>query len=293
MADATAADTDTLHVIDPEPARPDLLVFECTGDVMPDGALLPPAAVVVETLAPGTDLRDVLDRGLPGTNGRRPDVVVTRDPDVLAYAARLDYYFSRTLPWNRTYLLFAPDADSTTAMPTIDDRDALAHDAVQADARGAVPPFPWLSDSSCITPANGARLQFPPVLGYDAGDPTARQLAERVVALTASGMRPAWMSVDLARGSWSIRPVPHDSIADALAAGRIGGGVTAKHEALPANTPLRETPMVCGAPGPVPPGYSAIPLIDSRAHVLVRRGSGAAFYIARNGQLWFTRRHAP
>jgi len=280
VADSAAAPVDTVHVIGP-PLRDGLPAStDCAGSPMP--ATTPPP-VVFDTLPAGTDLRDVLDRGLPGADGRRPDVVITRDPDVLAYAARRDDYTSRALPWDRTYALLAPAADSTPVALTAGERDALARDAVQADARGAEPPFPWAGDSSCTTPATAAR-NTAAVLGYAAGDPVARQLAERVVALAASGSRPAWIPPELARASLRIRAISSSSIEGALSAGTIAGAISAFY---------REPPFTCGEPGPVPPGYAAIPLVDSRAHVLVRRGSGVAFYIAHDGQLRFTRRPAP
>lgn len=281
VADTAVSPVDTVHVMGPPIRDLPFALMDCDGSPMP--ATTPPP-VVFDTLPAGTDLRDVLDRGLPGTDGRRPDVVVTRDPDVLAYAARRDDYTSRALPWSRTYALLAPSADSTAATPTAEERDALARDAVQADARGAEPPLPWTGDSSCITPATSVTPRGPAVLGYSAGDPIARQLAERVVALAASGQRPAWIAAALARASLRIRAVPSDSIDGALTAGTIAGAITAYY---------REPPLMCGELGPIPPGYAAIALVDSRAHVLVRRGSGAAFYIAHDGQLWFTRRPAP
>jgi hypothetical protein len=293
VADTTSvAGTDTVRIIDPEPMRDRGPALDCAGKPIPEAIPRPPD-LVVETLPPGTDLRDVLDGGLPGANGRRPDIVVTRDPDVLAYAAHLDDYFGHALPWNRTYVLIAADTESMPALPTADDRDALARDAVQGDARGARSPFPWLTDSVCLTPGSASGSRPPAILGYDARDPTARQLAERVLALATSGARPAWISAGLAGDAVRTRAIPHDSIAGELAGGRIIGAVTAEREALPADTLVREAPMHCGDPTSVPPGYAAVPLVDSRAHVLVRRGSGVAFFVTIDGRLWLTRRHAP
>ena len=58
-------------------------------------------------LPPGTDPRDALDRGIPGLALRRVDVLVTRDPDLLSYAARRAEYRSVALPWDLSYVLVA------------------------------------------------------------------------------------------------------------------------------------------------------------------------------------------
>jgi hypothetical protein len=120
------------------------------------------------------------------------------------------------------------------------------------------------------------------LLGYDTNDPTARQLAERVIALAGSSPRPEWIPAELSRaGAPDLRvlAVSTDSIADDLAAGRIAGAIAGYERDGWAACPTRAL-AYDGRPG--------IPLIDSRAHVLVRRGSGARFYIAHDGTLWFT-----
>ncbi len=72
--------------------------------------------IVTESPDPDADLRDVLDRGLPAAHAPRPDVVVTRDPIVLSYAARAPGYFTVTLPYDRTYVLVSADSDVAPAV---------------------------------------------------------------------------------------------------------------------------------------------------------------------------------
>jgi hypothetical protein len=68
-----------------------------------------------------------------------------------------------------------------------------------------------------------------------------------------------------------------------FATGRVAAAVIA----LP-----RDPRAQCGtANAPLP--WRGIPLVDSRAHVIVRRGSGAAFTIGADGSLRFMRMGAP
>ncbi|MDE3127837.1 MAG: hypothetical protein KGL38_07515, partial [Gemmatimonadota bacterium] len=184
------------------------------------------------------------------------------------------------LAWDRTYALLVPAADSTIAIPSPAERDEMARDAVQADVRGATLPLPWPGEGACPGPAGSPPANTPAVLAYAAGDAIARQLAERVVALASPGARPAWIPGWLARQMARTRPAPRDSIAALLATWRAGAAVTYF---------ARVPQFPCDSLGAVPPGYAAVPLVDSRAHALVRRGSGVAFYVTDDGGLRFVR----
>ncbi|MGH2634495.1 MAG: hypothetical protein ACRDG3_13900 [Tepidiformaceae bacterium] len=232
----------------------------------------------------GADLRDFLDRANPAPGAPQVDVLVTRNPDVLSYAAQLGTYRGVALPWDRTYVLVAPNFDSTTTIPTPAQRDALARDAVQADARGAQPPFWWEHDTTCATGAPRWSSGAPRIVGYAADDPIGRQLAERIVALASAQGTPSWIPAVLASPTQeSLRTMPFAPTAlnDALASGQVAAFVTA----LP-----RTKPAVCSPAVRVPAGAIVVPLVDSRAHALLRRGSGAAFYIEGNGALRFVSR---
>jgi hypothetical protein len=273
IADSSAATRDTIYVIGAEQSPLNTVTSDCTRVAAARGLV-----IVIESLSTDADLRDVLDRGLPVAHVPRPDVVVTRDLNVIAYAESGRDYFTAVLPWNRTYALVS--ADSSSVVPSQAERDALARDAVTGDVRGAAEPFAWLTDSVCI-----ARITPPPasprsVVAYPADDAVARQLAERVVAL-AGATRGTWLPAVLMSFSAAPRIVAMnaDAISGALASGRAVAAVVA----IP-----RDPRLPCSTPNAPLPWHS-VPLVDSRAHVIVRRGSGAAFIVESNGSLRFVR----
>jgi hypothetical protein len=273
--DTSAPTRDTLYTVGVESPSADSMPGDCER-----GAAAVAPVLITETPAPESDVRDVLDRGLPATHAPRPDVIVTRDPNVLAYAMSSADYFTVVLPWNRTYVLAS--ADSASAVPSQGERDALARDAVTGDTRGAAEPFAWLTDASCVAHFAPASTSSKPVVAYAAGDAIARQLAERVVALAGAGPRPAWLPATLASSAAAprIAAMAPDSISGALVSGRVAAAVVA----VP-----RDPRSRCGTPS-APLATGAVPLVDSRAHVIVRRGSGAAFIIGVDGTLRFVRR---
>ncbi len=277
VADSAGTPPDTVYAIGATDEQGQAPPLDCAGTPIPP---LAPAVVHFGGVPMGTDLRDVLDRGMPDAGGRLPDVVVTRDPELLAYAERRGEYRSVPLVWDRTYVLLVPAADSMVAIPSPADRDELARDAVRADARGAEPPLPWPGEHACLGPSAAPAPSPPAVLAYAEGDPIARQLAARIVALANPAAQPAWIPGRLARQMARARPAPRDSIAHLLAAGRVAGAITYFS---------RVPRIACDSLGPVPPGYAAVPLVDSRAHALVRRGSGVAFYMTDDGGLRFVR----
>ena len=278
-SNVTAADT-IRYVAEPGPAAASnpSAIAPCADTV----SGTPP---VVDSVAVprGADLRDFLDRANPEPGAPRVDVLVTRNPDVLSYAAQLGNYRSVALPWDRTYALVVPRFDSTTITPTPtpEQRDALARDAVQADARGAQPPFWWEHDTTCATGTPRWPVGAPRIVGYAADDPIGRQLAERIVALASPGNTPSWIPAVLTsptQGSPRTMPFAPAALNDALASGQVAAFVTA----LP-----RTPPAVCSPAVRVPAGATVVPLVDSRAHAIVRRGSGAAFSVANDGTLRF------
>lgn len=215
------------------------------------------APEVVHVVPPaGSDLRDVLDRA-------RVDVVVTRDPDLLAYAVRAGH-LTAPLAWDRTYVLFTIGAGTDLAMPA--DAYALARDAVTADVTPAgVGPRHTGPVDVCARPDTVRRRDPERVVAYPAGDAIGQQLAERIAAV-------GWVP-----RATRVLPVAGDSVVEALARWQVAAAVLA----IP-----RGEPAVCGA-------TTAVPLVDSRAHAIVRRGSGAAFVVGRDGGLWFVKRGAP
>jgi hypothetical protein len=128
-------------------------------------------------VAPG-DQRDLLDRGV--------DLLVTRDPAVLNYAATLGQFQSVPLAWQRTHVLLTPGRTRTSPPLSDQARQGLADDAVRGEARGAEGPFWWQMVPDCEVAPPQPRDRSGPASGrivYDAGDRVARDLAERFVGL--------------------------------------------------------------------------------------------------------------
>jgi hypothetical protein len=186
-------------------------------------------------LAPNGDARDLLDAGV--------DLLITRDRALRDYAATLPNLTVVALPWDRTYVYVTAEAGGTRF-------DGLEQ-AVRAEARRAEGGFWWLDLRSCgITPGNSP----PPATGqrrilYSRSDPTARELAGRLAALTHA--------VATARGA--------DDFNSALAGGKDWGYVVA----LP-----RVTADPCRSAKDLLPQWAATftALVDTRATAIVRRG---------------------
>jgi hypothetical protein len=279
VADTTRATPDTVYAIVDVARR---ATIDC--ERRPVEASNTPIAITI-TPPPGADVRDILE----GREARtlRPDVVVTRDPLVIDFARRSGGYLVEPLAWNTTYVLavLAPDA---AAVPNATERDAMARDAVIGDARGAVEPFPWLADGSCAqppAPRMAAPTLPPPVVAYSSGDPIARAIGERLVSLAGSRGSAAWLPSALARpgATFRVAPVATDSIVHVLTLGGAAAAVVAV---------ARDPSTPCGTRDNTPVMRGAIPLVDARPHVIVRRGSGAAFIVGVDGTLHFVKRGA-
>ena len=146
-------------------------------------------------VAPDADLRDHLE---PSDEPGPPvDLLVTRDPAVLSYAAVVPAFRAVPLEWLRTHTLLSPAREpprgSGQAVFDDDARQALAIDAVRGEARGATGPFWWQLSDACEAgvpyrrsrPVSGAAYARRVV--FSANDPVAGGLAARLVALTAFG----------------------------------------------------------------------------------------------------------
>ena len=128
------------------------------------------------------DMRDLLDQGV--------DLLLTRDPATLEYAATLPQFRSVPLAWQRTRVLLAPGRSRSAPSLSEDARHVLADDAVRGEARGARAPFWWQEMTDCEVTRSPPRDHFSLVsrIVYDANDGAARDLAERFVGLgRASG----------------------------------------------------------------------------------------------------------
>jgi len=186
-----------------------------------------------------SDPRDLLDHGA--------EVMFTTDPSLIDYADKRGDRNSLPLPWNRTYfLLYLPPLDSlppvlaslTDSVRGQELRRALSRDAVRAESRPASRGSARQGD--CLGFAGPCHSGSPVIL-YPPGDRTAKDLAERLVALVPG------------RFHWSAVPM-----GDKRASRGGIGSIT--------STPLNAVPANAG---------SAIPLVDVRSHAILRRGSPA------------------
>ncbi len=190
---------------------------------------------LVFKFAASGDARDLLDAGV--------DLLITRDPALRDYAATLQNHTVVALPWDRTYVFVTAAAGSTRF-----DAGGLEQ-AVRAEARRAEGSSWWLDLRGCAI----ARDTTPPTstgqhrILYSRGDPTARELAGRLAALThavATGRAP-------------------DDFSDALAGGKDWGYVVA----LP-----RVTTDACRSAKDLPTWpASFMALVDTRPTAIVRR----------------------
>jgi hypothetical protein len=219
-------------------------------------------------IAPGRDARDLLDGGA--------DLIVTRDPTALDYAATLPGFVSVPLPWQRTYALVAPGRNRTARSLSLEERDLLAHDAVRGEAQGSKEPFWWQSPSGCdILKPMVSIPRLTPRIVYDANDSVARDLAERLVGLgRASSPGATAMLEALApdRSNRSFQRAVGLSGA-ALAMARKTGSDAAYILALERRPlePCGETKTLMEAMGWLDP-ETIVPLVDTRMRAIVRRG---------------------
>jgi hypothetical protein len=229
------------------------------------------------------DARDALDGNI--------DLLLTTDPQVIEYAASQPELTIEALTWDRTYVLLAPSramalrlGDSIPGLPR-DVTDRLARDAVRGDAAGATGPAWWSDPSPCDDHAwQTASLPVfrRPRILYDETDRTARDLAERITALAVADPS---MSMDAAAVANAVPSIVDPGLAahglppHRFARQLRGGGDVAYVVALPKAPPaacyelarlLERVPWL-GVEG-LDLDVVLIPLVDTRRHVIARRG---------------------
>lgn len=215
----------------------------------------------VQVHGPGTDERDLLD--LPRGGLRRAvDLLITRDPEAIDYARNKPGFRAVALPWDRTYVVVAPV--TRPALPSGDEGRLgvyLSRDVVRAESRPAQTPFWWES-----APCPGTMPLRPmgrlPQVAYQEGDATARDLAERLVALQTGSLRAV--------------AYPPDAFNVSLAGGEAAMYVLA----------LSSAPGECASHPQWPASSSVVPLVETRAHALIRAGV-PSFTIESDGALRF------
>ena len=183
------------------------------------------------------DPRDALDRGA--------DLLVTSDPALVEYAAGKPGLSDLPLPWSRTYVLMRP-----AGAPPL--RSSVGRDAVRAEARPAQPPFWWDQRSTCRQPAPRTARSTSSRVVYLRGDPIARGLAERIVALASERT---------------------DLRAAGLTAAKFSAALASGAEAAYVVALGRRSLAPCHDSAGWPAGATLLPLIDTRDHAIVREGT--------------------
>jgi hypothetical protein len=207
------------------------------------GSAMAPTEFRVE---PASDPRDALDRGA--------DLLVTRDLALLEYVSSRTEFQGFELPWSRTYILAGAGGLSgqlLSDLTTASVRTSLAKDAVRASARVAEPPYWWTGLEKCVTPAAREPNRASSRVIYRKDDEVARGLAERVVALASATTGLRAVGLDAAPFDAAVR----------------GGTERAYVIGLP-----RQSLAPCRDAAMLPRGASPLPLIETRAYAIVRKG---------------------
>lgn len=203
-------------------------------------------AVVFRPMPFSGDARDAIDRGA--------DVVRTADPAALEYAAARQDLLTVPLPWDHTYALVVPARSSglgpIAGSDTAGFRAALAGGPVRVEARAAEPPFWWETDPCPPAATRSPGPARSSAVLHSRGDPVARALAERLVAMSE-------------RPDAVVRGVEPSELSTALGAGTDLAYVVA----LP-----RRALVPCREIAGWPPEATAVALIDTRDRLLVRHG---------------------
>jgi hypothetical protein len=192
------------------------------------------------------DVRDALDRDV--------DLVVTRDPALVEYVSNRAEFVTFPLPWSRTYILAHAEGFPGQVMTDLRSeavRSSLARDAVRASARVAEPPYWWGDLERCSAPASRLPTSSGARIIYRKDDEVARGLAERIVALASATAGLRAVGMEAASFAQAVR----DGTERAYVIG------------LP-----RQSLAPCRDDAMLPPGARSLPLIDTRAYAIVRKG---------------------
>jgi len=218
-------------------------------------------------------VRRVIDRGARDALDQGADIVVTRNRSVVAYAAGHSGLVSVPLPWDRVYVLMVrhrPGRPDSAADPL---REALASDAVHADARAFIGGT-VLPDTACggdaAHPASVAIAPLPAAerppgaarILYDQEDTVGRFLAERMAVLASTGSS-LLAGVAPALGRTGTEMYAAGLPASELPPAVMDASGTAYIVAIPS-----VTPPSCGEARAFP---AIVPLIETRAWAVVRR----------------------
>ncbi|MGH7945268.1 MAG: ABC transporter substrate-binding protein, partial [Opitutaceae bacterium] len=272
-------------------AHPDLAITKSVADspwplgtrsarITPEGHTPLTGAATVITVArdnlpairflvdPG-DPRDLLDQGV--------DLLLTRDPAALDYAATLPQFQSVPLAWQRTHVLLTPGRSRSSPSLSEEARQVLADDAVRGEARGARGPFWWQMLPDCEVALSPPRDQSSPTprIVYDASDEAARDLAERFVGLVRASGPAATAFLDALLPDRPRRTYRRATglTGEALAlARRLGtdAGYVMSFDSRPVD-PCRDLQALMDGARWLDP-ETIVPLVETRLQAIVRRG---------------------
>jgi hypothetical protein len=219
-------------------------------------------------VAPG-DPRDLLDDGV--------DLLLTRDPAVLDYAATLPQFRSVPLAWQRTHVLLTPGRSPSSPSLSEEARQVLADDAVRGEAQAARGPFWWHMLPDCevaLSPARGQSTPTPRIV-YDASDAAARDLAERFVGLVRASGPAATAVLDAILPDRPRRTYQRATglTGEALALARRLGTDAGYVLFLDSRSidPCRDLQALMDGARWLDP-ETIVPLVETRLHAIVRRG---------------------
>lgn len=250
--------------------------------------------------------------------------MVTSDPAAIEYALSRSQFSAVALPWEKTYALlsvsrvFGAGGRRTAEPIPFDVLDALARDAVRADARAHEPPSWWDDVEVCGEIAGQERSRNrQPVsweassrsdrrIVYEAGDAVARDLAERIAALSAADTArspearafaraiPRLSRTSRVHGEATAEGMGRDAFEQSLRNGDDFAYIVSLPRLAP--DPCREaSELIKRAPWIAPGGARSgdgglslvdvvIPLIDTRSHLIVKNGA-ANFLIEGYGDV--------
>lgn len=226
------------------------------------------ASTIRFVAAPG-DSRDALDDGI--------DLLLTRDPAAVHYAATLPHFQAVPLSWQRIHVLLTPGRSRSSPALSEDERQMLADDAVRGEAQGARGPFWWQTMPDCeVRPLAGPDQSAPtPRIVYDARDAVARDLAERFVGLARATGASATALLDALLPDRPRRRYERATglTGEALASAR-RRGTDAGYVMSLDNRPLdscRDLQALWDSARWLDP-ETIVPLVETRLHAIVRRG---------------------
>jgi hypothetical protein len=226
---------------------------------------LPPIQFIVAS----GDPRDLLDR--------KPDLLLTRDPAALDYAATLPHFQSVPLEWNRVHVLVTPGRSREAPSLSEGAGQTLAVDAVRGEARGAVGPFWWQSSQACEVAPSEPREQaaFTPRIVYDVRDQASGDLAERLVGLFRGSGTVAKAVLDVLlpdrqrRAYQQATALAGEPLAATLRRGRDAGYILSL-DRRPLD-PCRDIRTLIDSARWLEP-ETMVPLVETRLRAIVRRG---------------------